>query len=258
MISRNRIKFIASLQQKKHREEAGLFVVEGEKLVLELIQSGWEIDTICATADLADFYKMHNENLSIEAVSEEELQRMSGLTTPNKTLAVVPIPEPDKADFPAEKRLILALDEVRDPGNLGTIIRLADWFGIGQILCSKGTVELYNPKTVQASMGSLFRVRACYGTMDEMLKQGKQHGYRINAAVLDGINIYGIQNFEKEILLLGNEAHGIGSAILALADRKISIPPHPRWSGAESLNVSMATAILCSEFTRADLLPYSK
>jgi TrmH family RNA methyltransferase len=258
MISRNRIRYIASLHHKKQREEEGLFVVEGEKLVQELLQTGWRIDALYATVDLADIYRKSYSNLIIEEVSEQELQKMSSLKTPNKILAVVHMPEPVKVEFPLEKRLILALDEVRDPGNLGTIIRLADWFGVGQVLCSNGTVELYNPKTVQATMGSIFRVQVCYGSMEEMLQQGRQKGFRVNAAVLGGENIYGINNFEKEILLLGNESRGIRSSLLALADRKISIPAHPRWSGAESLNVSMATAILCAEFTRAELLPYSK
>jgi TrmH family RNA methyltransferase len=258
MISRNRLKYVASLHQKKQRDEEGLFIVEGEKLVQELLQSSWRIDSVYATADLADFYRRNDSKSAIEEVSAQELQKMSSLKTPNKTLAVVHIPEPGKIDFPAEDRLILALDEVRDPGNLGTILRLADWFGVGQVLCSTGTVELYNPKTVQATMGSIFRVKVCYGSLEEMLQEGKLKGYRVNAAVLDGENIYGLKKIEREILLMGNESRGISSTLLAMANRKISIPAHPRWSGAESLNVSMATAILCAEFTRAEFVPYSK
>jgi RNA methyltransferase, TrmH family len=258
MISRNRLKYIASLHQKKQRDEEGLFLVEGEKLVHELVGSGWKTDAVYALPEVADVYRKSDSKLLVEEVSEQELEKMSSLKTPNKTLAVVYIPEPVKPDFPLENRLILALDEVRDPGNLGTILRLADWFGIGQVLCSNGTVELYNPRTVQATMGSIFRVKVCYGSLEEMLQQGKQKGYRVNAAVLDGENIYRVSTFKREILLLGNESRGIAASLLAIADRKISIPAHPRWSGAESLNVSMATAILCAEFTRADLLSYSK
>lgn len=258
MVSKNRIKFVSSLQQKKFREESGFFVVEGEKMVQELLQSGWAIESLYATEDWLSKYGNHALALTPEEITGFELEKMSSLKTPNQVLAVVPIPSPPDSEKWRNTGLLLALDQVRDPGNLGTIIRLADWFGIPGLLCSKETVDLYNPKTVQATMGSLFRIEMLYDDLSILLPKFKSLGFRLNAALLGGDNLFLLNPPEKEIILLGNESNGISSELIRLCDRKISIPAHPLKTGAESLNVSMAAAVLCAEFRRAAPGFYSK
>ncbi len=240
MVVKNQIKFIKSLQQKKYRTQHGLFVAEGVKLVSELVSSTLSMRKLYKTANLI------SDDIFIEAeiVTESELQKMSGLKSPNKILGVFEIPQPEPLDF---NDWVLALDKVQDPGNLGTIIRLCDWFGIKHLLCSANTVDCYNPKTLQATMGSIARVNIVYDSISDVVKNS---GSSLFATFMDGHSIYEQSMPDRGILLLGNESHGISDQLRQLADFKIAIP-HYGSSEIESLNVATATAILLSEIRRS-------
>ena len=233
MLSKNDIKEIRALGQKKFRDERGLFVVEGEKLVDEALRSGFEIVASYRTAD----------------IGEEAMARISQLTHPSPALAVVrqPVAVPVTAE---RDELVLALDGVRDPGNLGTILRIADWFGIRKVLASRDTVELYNPKVVQATMGAIFRVRVQYGDLAAMLEA---HGRQmpVYGTFLDGDDIYATPLTRGGILVMGSEARGISPEVAGCVSRRLFIPPFPKDARTgESLNVAVAAAIACSEFRR--------
>ena len=239
MISKNEIKEIRALGQKKFREERGLFVVEGEKLVEEALRSGF---------DVVAHYR-------VEDIGEETMGRISQLTHPSPALAVVRRPAPvDPVIDPDE--LVLALDGVRDPGNLGTILRIADWFGIRQVLASPDTVECYNPKAVQATMGAIFRVRVNYCDLPAFLRCPVKPGMtNVYGTFLEGDNIYQAPLTRGGILVMGSEADGISPEVAAAVDRKLFIPPFPADAHtSESLNVAVATAICCSEFRRREFL----
>ena len=239
MISKNEIKEIRALGQKKFREERGLFVVEGEKLVEEALRSGF---------DVVAHYR-------VEDIGEETMGRISQLTHPSPALAVVRRPAPvDPVIDPDE--LVLALDGVRDPGNLGTILRIADWFGIRQVLASPDTVECYNPKAVQATMGAIFRVRVHYCDLPALLRCPVKPGMtNVYGTFLEGDNIYQAPLTRGGILVMGSEADGISPEVAAAVDRKLFIPPFPADAHtSESLNVAVATAICCSEFRRREIL----
>ncbi|GAA3578723.1 RNA methyltransferase [Snuella lapsa] len=238
MLSKNQIKSITRLKQKKYRYQQGFFVVEGIKTIKELLDSNLELQTLYTT-----------ESFNIDAkdeiiISENELKRISFLTTPNKALAVFKIPKPKPIKT---NKLIVALDAVRDPGNLGTIIRLCDWFGVGELVCSKETVDCYNPKVVQATMGSITRVNISYVELDGFLKQ---HGLPVYGAFMDGEVVYTKSLPDAGILVMGNEANGISKPVEAALTDKISIPRFGDLQATESLNVATATAILLSEFKR--------
>lgn len=235
MLSRNQIKFIQSLKQKKFRLQHQFFVVEGEKLVNEFVNSDWQIVQIYATKEW--------EGDSFE-VTTKELQRISSFKTPNKVLAIVKIPYEKSV---VSENLVLALDSVKDPGNLGTIIRLADWFGVQHILCSEDCVELYNPKVVQASMGSIIRVQVQYVNLKSTLES--MADYQVFAAVMDGKSIFSIDKSEKKIVLMGSESHGLSQDLLELTHQKISIPKSEN-SQAESLNVANACGIILAQLSR--------
>lgn len=233
MISRNQIKFIKSLRQKKYRERYGLFVVEGEKLVGEFLKSDFEIKNIYATNQW--------EGDAIR-ISENELQRISSLKKANKVLATVYIPKEINSTF---GNTVIALDGVKDPGNLGTIIRLADWFGVRHILCSFDCVELYNSKVVQASMGSIARVHVLYTDLKNQLCLMKD--YQTVATVLDGKDVFKAEYEKKVILLMGSESHGIGKELVEISNVRVAIPKDES-SEAESLNVATACGIILAQF----------
>lgn len=235
MISKNDIKEIRSLGQKKFRDERGLFVVEGEKLVEEALRSGFEVVA----------------HYRIEDIGEEAMARISQLTHPSPALAIVRQPAPAPLSI-APDELILALDGIRDPGNLGTILRIADWFGIRQVLASEDTVELYNPKVVQATMGAVFRVRVHYVDLPAVLRCRVQTGLTdVYGTFLEGDNIYDVPLTQGGIIVMGSEAHGISAEVAATVTRKLFIPPFPADAHtSESLNVAVATAITCAEFRR--------
>ena len=241
MVSKNQIKLITSLQQKKYRKQEQLFFAEGVKVVQELLHSNFELQDLFTTKQ--DFLTVPKNK--VHAISEVELKKISALTTPNTCLAVFKIP---KVKEMFEKGLIVALDDVRDPGNLGTIIRLCDWFGIETLFCSEESVDIYNPKVVQATMGSISRVNVVYGNLEAFLSQTK---LPVFGTFMDGKNIYQEKLPKEGIIIMGNEANGISSSVEKLVSDRIAIPRFGNLQVTESLNVATATAIILSEFKRS-------
>lgn len=241
MFSKSQLKLINSLGQKKFRQKHQLFVVEGKKAIAELLQSALELHSLFTTTDIFDA-----ESEKIFLVSEKELNKLSRLTTPQTAVAVFRIPEAQPLET---DHLILALDNVQDPGNLGTIIRMCDWFGIRHLVCSEGTVDCFNPKVVQATMGSIARVNIRYSSLSEFFR-GEGKGLPVYGAFLEGENIYKQHLKPEGILVMGNEANGISSEVKSFVTRKLVIPQFGRSQEAESLNVATATAIFLSEFKR--------
>ncbi len=239
MISRNQIKLIQSLRQQKFRKEHGFFVAEGQKIVQELMGSAIRVKSVYALKDWVENNRerARNAGVDLHEVSPGELERISNLTTPNKALALCRIPEMDDGNTGTAADVTLALDGIRDPGNLGTIIRTADWFGVDRIICSDDCVDVYNPKVVQATMGSIARVKVYYARLEEQLA-GKE--IPVYATVLDGQSIWEAKP-GKGIYVIGNESAGIRPEVLKLATHRISIPKTGR---AESLNASVATGII--------------
>lgn len=238
-ISVNKIKWIRSLHQKKYRDELGLFLVEGEKLVQEALQfTPQTIEFIAHTFD----FEVKSSAIESVVVSPSELARISSLRSPNKVLAVVKKSN-DKINI-ASSGLTLALDGIQDPGNFGTILRIADWFGIHDLVCSKDTVEIYNPKVVQSSMGAIFRVNVHYENLGDWLKNESRPIY---GALLEGKNTYQESLPKNAILLMGNEGNGISKDLIPFITNPLTIPA---FGQAESLNVAVATGILVSEFKR--------
>jgi TrmH family RNA methyltransferase len=241
-VSKNQIKFISSLHLKKNREEEGLFIVEGEKIAVEILsQKRYNIKTIFA---LQDWIVENNANLNpqkyeIFSCNESDLERISALKTPNRVLFVLETVLPVLQSPKGKKNLIL--DSIQDPGNLGTIIRIADWFGIENIYCSKETVELYNSKVLQATMGSFLRVNLSYLNLSEFLTSYPE--IPCYAALLNGENVFSTKFPDEAFLLIGNEGKGISDNLLQLPHIPISIP---RFGHAESLNAAVATGILCA------------
>ena len=246
-LSANKIKFIRSLSQKKFRDLHGLFIAEGEKVVAEALASGYNV----------------KELYRVEDIGQECMERITSLNTPSPVLAVIEKPEftPDNIlhsissneNFQGRKPLYLALDGVKDPGNLGTIIRVADWFGIDAIFASHGSVEVYNPKVVQATMGAIFRKQVIYSDLAEVCGKFSAAGLPVYGTFLDGKNVYDNlpQEQKKGLIVMGSESFGISPQLEALITNKLLIPPYPADSvTSESLNVAIATAIICAEFRR--------
>ena len=242
-ISNNEIKKIRSLGDKKFRDKLGLFVVEGEKMVDELLHSSFEVEAVYYRQDIGD----------------EAMKRISFLSTPSPVLAVAKKPQTIfLSDDPFSKDgrgLFLALDAIRDPGNLGTIMRVADWFGIDAIFASRDTVDLFNPKVVQSTMGSIFRVPFYYTDIPQICSFAREHGGSVYGTFLDGENIYE-KNLNKgkdspSVIITGNESNGISAAVAAKVSDRLFIPPfNPHRGHPESLNAAIATAVTISEFRR--------
>lgn len=249
MISKNQIKLIQALHLKKNRDSQGLFIVEGIKLVTEFLEDeGVVVRQLFA---LAPYLQKHlalleKRNIAYAEVDAEELKKISLQTTPNQALAVVQKKEQFFTPELLTSQLSLYLDDIRDPGNLGTIIRMADWFGIRQVICSRSTTELYNPKTLQASMGAVLRVNVIYLDFAELFPSLK--GVPVYGAVLSGNNIYR-SALRTGMIVIGNEANGISEAVLQHVTEPITIPAAGQ-NGSESLNAANACAIICSEFHR--------
>lgn len=242
MLSKNQIKLITSLKQKKYRLQHGFFVVEGFKTIKELLESHMELYALYTI-------KPFNINAKTEVIiSEKELERISFLKTPNKALAVFKISEAKPVKM---NKLVVALDSVRDPGNLGTIIRLCDWFGVTDLVCSKETVDCYNPKVIQATMGSITRVNINYVDLVSFLKGSK---VPVFGAFMEGENIYETKLPEQGILVMGNEANGVSKDIETIINKKITIPRFGKKQETESLNVATATSVLLSEFKRRNFI----
>jgi TrmH family RNA methyltransferase len=238
ILSNNHQKLITSLSQKKYRQKHQLFIAEGVKVVRELLESSFELEIIFST---------ESEFSSLDCfiqVSDQELKKISSLKTPNKVLALFKIPLQKKVN---SSGLIVVLDTINDPGNLGTIIRLCDWFGVEQLVCSQDTVDCYNSKVVQATMGSLARVSISYLNLSEYLQTVS---IPIFIADMDGVNIHKSKLPASAILVMGNEANGVSDGLKQLISNKISIPRYGNSNQVESLNVATATAILLNEFRR--------
>lgn len=240
MVSKNQIKRITGLHQKKFRSEQELFIAEGFKVVQELFQSHYEIQEFYST----DATLQLNNEVRPEIISEADLKKISCLKTPNTCLAVFKITHSKPIKY---EGLTLVLDDIRDPGNLGTIIRLCDWFGIEQLICSEETVDVYNPKVIQATMGSIGRVNVVYTSLRTFLSKTTQPIY---GAFMDGNVVYEAELPSNAVLIMGNEANGVSPQIEALIQKKITIPRFGKLQKTESLNVATATAILLSEFRR--------
>ena len=240
MLSKNQIKLITSLQQKKQRIASQLFFAEGIKVIHELLESKFELVHLYTTQN--DFQEVSNDKKVL--IDDSELKKITALATANTCLAVFKIPAEKKI---IDSGLILALDSVRDPGNLGTILRLCDWFGIGQLICSKETVDIYNPKVVQATMGSIARVNVNYIDLESFIVQTK---LPVFGTFMDGKNIYKENLPQEGIIIMGNEANGISPTLEKLIQNRLTIPRFGTLQKTESLNVATATAIVLSEFRR--------
>ena len=244
MITKNTIKQIASLRQQKFRKELGLFVVEGRKMVEELLHSCFETVGLYATEA---FLNDHPTFANAEVVSEMQMEQMSGQDTPPGILAVVKIPV--QGDIKTSSHFVLALDGIANPGNMGTLLRTAEWFGINDVVCSNDCVELWNPKTVQATMGSLFRVKVWKTDLAAFLQKEKNEGKAVYGALLEGENLFRLQAKPEGIILIGSESHGIRSEVLPCITHPITIP-RVGGSATESLNAAVAGAIIIAEMTR--------
>lgn len=248
MLSKSQISFVCSLHQKKYRKEYNLFIVEGSKSIIEFINSNYEIEHIYSQKEAITKFNNLSGKIKHTEITATELKKISALTTPHDALALVVIPATtNMLPESFKNKLTLVLDKVQDPGNLGTIIRTADWFGFKEIICSEETVEAYNPKTVQATMGSLSRIKIHYTDLPSLFELTNIPVY---GAFLDGTSIYNT-NWEAEgFVVLGNEGNGITKEVEKCVTHKITIP---KFGGAESLNVAISAAIFCTELRRPNV-----
>ena len=266
MISKNQIKFIRQLEQKKFRRREGVFVAEGTKVVGDLLQHYHPYSIFATEEWLADnqvgwlnnqVYKSfdsvassnHGSAPMIQVVTSDELRRLSFQRHPQQVLAIFPLPTPSHSFTFSPSQLSIALDGIQDPGNLGTIIRIADWFGIPYIFCSEDTVDAWNPKVIQATMGSIARVNIIYLSLSRFI-ESLPNGFPVYGTLLDGENIYNQKLTPHGLIVMGNEGNGISSEIRQKVNRRLLIPSFRTDDTAESLNVAIATAITCSEFRR--------
>ena len=255
MISKNRLKYVRSLEMKKYRKAEGVFVAEGHKLVGDLLDV-FECKYLAATsewlsANAAWVDRQRRSGVEVDEVTDEELKRASFQETPQQVLAVFKqlTYEVDVNEV-ARKQLCLVLDDVQNPGNLGTIVRLADWFGIEHIFCSKGCADIYNPKTVQATMGGIARVQVHEADLSELLSR-LDKDIPVYGTFLDGENIYGKELENRGLIVMGNEGKGVSKEVAAFVTERLYIPNYPEGrETSESLNVAIATAIVCAEFRR--------
>ncbi len=239
IVSKNQIKLIKSLGQKKNRQQLGLFIVEGIKGISEFLDSDFKLETLYTTKSIFDA-----PTESVCEISEADLKKISTLKSPNTALAIFKIPEQKQT---TETGLIIALDAIRDPGNLGTIIRLCDWYGVKDLVCSLNTVDCYNSKVIQATMGSLTRVNVSYLDLEDYLESKED---LVFGTFMNGENIYTAELPNEGVVILGNEANGISDTIASKVKRQITIPQFGNTKPTESLNVANATAIILSEFRR--------
>lgn len=246
------LKQVRALHGKKEREATGLFLVQGHKMVAELLASHFKPKAIFASAAaagaLAPLAKA--KQLPVNVLPEHEMDRLGTFDSGNEVIAVVQQPTTASSEAAVDGELVLAMDRVGDPGNLGTVLRIADRFGVKRVLCGNGTVEVYNPKCVQASMGSILRVGVRYDDLSERLAAWQAKGVAVYLADGSGTNVFNTPLKRPAVLVLGSESHGLSPEILSLKAERIAIP---QFGGAESLNVAMATAALCMEFARRGL-----
>ena len=256
MLSKNKIKFINSLKKKKNRTYYKLFLAEGEKIILELLASSMKLKELYGTE--AFMNNVSKQKLShvekVETINDTELKKISDLKTPNKVLAIVEIPKYQIDENELKNSLSLVLDKINDPGNLGTIIRIADWFGINHVFCSEDTVDVFNPKVIQSTMGSFARVNLVYCDLKDLLSSYQNTKYfGIYGSFLEGESIYASPLTNKGFIIMGSESHGISKELEEFVNQRIYIPSFSQeesQESSESLNVSVATGIICSEFRR--------
>ena len=247
-LTTSQIKFLSNLGQKRFRNEHSLFTVEGVKMVDEALnQSKIKVDSIYATSNWIgkNGFLMNDPSLKITEIKEKELSRISNLKNPNQVFCVCKQPEQKLGKDLVINDLSLYLDRIKDPGNFGTILRVADWFGIKKVIFSPETVEVFNPKVVQSTMGAIFRVDILEMSFDELFKSHKDLNYY--AAVMNGVDIFKTKKEKNAVIVIGNESHGVSDDILNLVENKVSIPA-PKSGGSESLNAAVATGIICSVF----------
>jgi len=237
------LKHVKALHQKKVRDERGLFLVQGRKLVAELLRSTFEVVSVHATEAAVKAMRLTSASVH----PPHELDRIGTLESGNEVVALVRKPPAADLVAPTGTGLVIALDGVGDPGNLGTVLRIADWFGASAVWCAEGSVEAYNPKCVQASMGSLFRVPVCYGRLPEALASAQARGVAVYKAEAGGTSVFEVELKRPAVLVLGSESHGLSDAVRKGPGEAIGIPA---FGGAESLNVATAAAALCMEFVR--------
>lgn len=248
MLSKNQIRELRALQRKKERQARKRFVVEGGKAVLELLQSDWPLAGLYATPEFAQQHAGLLAQRNIEPVlcAAESLTAVSSMASNRDVLALVQMPEAQAAPLPTAGEWVLALDGINDPGNLGTLIRIADWYGMDRIVCSPDSVELYNPKVIAASMGSFLRVQVHYQPLESWLDLLPANT-QVLGAFLEGESVHALPALSGGVLLLGSEAHGISGGLHARVNRKVTIPA---FGGAESLNVGVAAAVICDNLRR--------
>jgi len=252
MLSKNKIKLIQSLNRKKSRDESGLFLVEGNKMVEEALRSSFTLETLICTPEFSALHpEIHSLHLEIIETEKEVIQKASLQQNPQDAMVIIRQPENNTPSFEPERNLYLALDFIQDPGNLGTIIRIADWFGIDTILCSPNTVDIFNPKVVQASMGAIFRVNCWYTSLEQTFSENSGNAIPIYGTFMNGENIYTEKLSKNGIIVMGNEGNGISAPVADLITKRLTIPSFSAKSEkSESLNVAIATSICCSEFRR--------
>ncbi len=254
MLSKSKITFIISLQKKKAREEERLYVIEGDKLVREFLDAGVKVRMLISKPEFLNSlpFVLKQGIAEVIPASYEELKKISTLKTPHNALAVIGMPESEPDLSSLKNGLSIALDTVQDPGNLGTIIRAAAWFGIKNIYCSPDCVDVYNPKVVQATMGAILHVNVFYTDLRTFLETSSKNKIRVFGALMDGESIYSYKLDNKGIILLGNESKGISEELFPYVTDRIMIPKFSdAKSGIDSLNVSMAASVIFSEFTRS-------
>lgn len=249
MVSKSKIKYIHSLELRKFRREHNSFVAEGNKLVADMLPA-FECELLIAKPSwMATQGDINAKELLV--AEEDDIRKASFLKNPQDVLAVFKQPEWNIDEADTAKEIIIALDGIQDPGNLGTIIRLADWFGIDHIVCSKDTVDAFSPKTVQATMGALARVKIHYTDLEQFIKEQNERGIPIYGTFLDGENMYQKKTSSNGIIIMGNEGNGIRENIESYVNEKLYIPNYPEGKEtSESLNVAIATAVVCAEFRR--------
>jgi len=252
MLSKSKIKLIQSLNRKKERDETGLFLVEGNKMVEEALRSDFKVVTLIGTSA---FLGSHPSELTgimeVVETNKEFINKASLLQNPQDSIAIVEKPDSSEINLNFDSKLYLSLDFIQDPGNLGTIIRIADWFGIDTIICSENTVDVYNPKVVQATMGAIFRVKCLYINLEQVFTTIDTKKIPIYGTFMNGENIYNESLTKNGIIVMGNEGNGISDSISGFITKRLAIPTFsPNNEKSESLNVAIATSICCSEFRR--------
>lgn len=254
MLNKNKIKIIKSLGAKKERTEYGLFIAEGEKIVSELLNSKLIVDSVYCTKEWHEKSRfLLNKVKEVEIVGQDDLLRISFLKTPQPVICLVRLPHYRLQMNELKDKLTIVLDDVQDPGNVGTIVRIADWFGIENVICSTETADAFNPKVVQATMGAISRIKIHYAPLENIFKEARQYKIPLYGTTLEGENIYSEQLSSNGMIVMGNESKGLNPAWQTLLNKQLFIPFFPAdKKRSESLNVAIATSIVCSEFRRRD------